>query len=332
MKFPSLWPVTNIIYILTLKPGSEDLPIVPGASDSVLWDMVLRYFRKTTYILLAFGVYRYQYEWLLKEAAAWHFQWVLAVCIRNVLMIHILYGGWHWFLYERQGAGKDLKGHKYNPNNIREDGTLDTAKGYNPRVCRFWATSGTLIESLYECIVLHLWATGRASFSLNFWQDPIWNVAWMLFVIYWRDGHFYFAHRLIHPYFPKDSKYAHLDLGRFLYRHVHSLHHKSYNTGPWSGLSMHPIEHMMYLSCVFVPSIFITQHPMHFLFNHFDVLVSPLPGHDGYKAPAGGGSHFHYLHHAHFECNYGTPMVPLDKLFGSLEDGSKYAKTEKKET
>ena len=30
--------------------------------------------------------------------------------------------------------------------------------------------------------------------------------------------------------------------GAFLYRHVHSLHHKSYNPGPWSGLAMHPIE------------------------------------------------------------------------------------------
>jgi hypothetical protein len=27
-----------------------------------------------------------------------------------------------------------------------------------------------------------------------------------------------------------------------IYKYVHSLHHKSYNPGPWSGLSMHPIE------------------------------------------------------------------------------------------
>ena len=29
-------------------------------------------------------------------------------------------------------------------------------------------------------------------------------------------------------------------------------------------------------------------------------------------------------HHAHFNCNYGTTMVPLDKLFGTYEDGSKW--------
>ena len=27
----------------------------------------------------------------------------------------------------------------------------------------------------------------------------------------------------------------------------------------------------------------------------------------------------HYLHHAKFNCNYGTPMVPLDRLFGYLQ-------------
>jgi hypothetical protein len=42
-------------------------------------------------------------------------------------------------------------------------------------------------------------------------------------------------------YLPKSSAYAHFDLGRLLYRHVHSLHHRSYNTGPWSGIAMHPV-------------------------------------------------------------------------------------------
>ena len=64
------------------------------------------------------------------------------------------------------------------------------------------------------------------------------------------------------------------------------------------------------------------------LFNKFHAQLSPLPGHDGFDSP-GGGSYFHYLHHAHFECNFGTPMVPFDKLFGTFEDGSKYRKEKK---
>jgi len=33
-------------------------------------------------------------------------------------------------------------------------------------------------------------------------------------------------------------------------------------------------------------------------------------------------SYFHYLHHRHFECNYGTQPLPLDRWFGSLHDGT----------
>lgn len=37
-------------------------------------------------------------------------------------------------------------------------------------------------------------------------------------------------HPLQHPW-PESSIVP--NVGRFLYTHVHSLHHKSYNTGPW---------------------------------------------------------------------------------------------------
>ena len=42
---------------------------------------------------------------------------------------------------------------------------------------------------------------------------------------------------------------------------------------------------------------------------------------------SGGGSYFHQLHHAHFECNYGDAAFPTDWLFGTFEDGSRWAKT-----
>ena len=65
---------------------------------------------------------------------------------------------------------------------------------------------------------------------------------------YWREFHFYWCHRMIHPWFKKGSPLKSVDIGQFLYTHFHSLHHKSYNPGPWSGLSMHPVEHFFYYS------------------------------------------------------------------------------------
>ena len=42
-----------------------------------------------------------------------------------------------------------------------------------------------------------------------------------------QEFHFFMVHKLLH-YQP-------------LYRWFHATHHKSYNPGPWSGLSMHPV-------------------------------------------------------------------------------------------
>ena len=116
---------------------------------------------------------------------------------------------------------------------------------------------------------------------------------------------------------------------------------------------MHPVESTIYLSSALFPALFLPQHPVHFLFKKYYTSISPIGGHDGFDQP-GGGSFIHYLHHAHFNCasatlrhvrtvaansrqmlgvvlpahagNYGTTMVPLDKLFGTYEDGSKWEK------
>jgi sterol desaturase/sphingolipid hydroxylase (fatty acid hydroxylase superfamily) len=49
---------------------------------------------------------------------------------------------------------------------------------------------------------------------------------------------FYFGHRLLHA--------------KFLYKRFHALHHRNVEVGPWSGLAMHPVEHIIYFSTVVV--------------------------------------------------------------------------------
>ena len=208
--------------------------------------------------------------------------------------------------------------------------------------CAEYATccplNGTFISTLFELFMIYIYCTNETSLILytqfNVFENGVTIILWLLFIPYWRDFHFYWIHRLMHKWNWK--LFGICDVGYWLYKYAHSLHHKSYNTGPWSGLSMHPIEHLFYYTCMFIPTffflypfnIYIKQHPIHLLFNKFHAHISPLPGHDGFDAP-GGGSYFHYLHHAHFECNFGTPMVPFDKIFGTYEDGSKYRKIKK---
>ena len=75
--------------------------------------------------------------------------------------------------------------------------------------------------------------------------------------------------RLIHDSYPEHSRrrgfcaFDHrCDPGKLLYKWVHSVHHKSYNPGPWSGLAMHPVEHALYFTRAFV-CLFIPLHPIH---------------------------------------------------------------------
>eukprot|EP00483_Globobulimina_turgida_P005671 UN05681 len=192
---------------------------------------------------------------------------------------------------------------------------------------RFWTCSGTVIAAVHELIMIYLWRNDFSEYVyIGFWTFPVYSVLWAFLQMWWRHFHVYFAHRMLHPWFHRKSVFKWLDIGQFLYNNVHALHHKSYNPGPWNGISMHPVEHLCYYSCVWFPALFIPQHPVHFLINKFNATISPAIVHDGYDGPVGGGSsgYFHYLHHAHYECNYGTDMVPLDKFFGTWSDGSKF--------
>ena len=131
----------------------------------------------------------------------------------------------------------------------------------------------------------------------------------------------------MHPWWDRDNGLLSGDVGAFLYRYVHSLHHKSYNPGPWAGLCMHPVEHFLYYTCATLPPLLLSLHPLHFLYTKFHADIAPIGGHDGMDEPAGHAD-FHYLHHAKFECNYGVPFpVNLDKLCGTWADWDTFKET-----
>ena len=103
------------------------------------------------------------------------------------------------------------------------------------------------------------------------------------------------------------------------------------NTGPWSGLSMHPIEHFIYFSTCLIHLV-IPSDLIHVVWHLMFTGLAPAAGHSGYNEIAykkGGklslphASYFHYLHHKYFECNYGELLFPFDKWFGTFHNGTK---------
>jgi len=128
------------------------------------------------------------------------------------------------------------------------------------------------------------------------------------------EAGFYCVHRFLH--WPP------------LYKVAHAVHHRNINPGPWSGLSMHPIEHVLYF-CTVLLFFFIPSHPIHMINLLSRLGLAPSMGHTGFdrmelneKASIDNSYYAHYLHHRYFEVNYADGMIPLDKWFGSFHDGS----------
>jgi hypothetical protein len=165
----------------------------------------------------------------------------------------------------------------------------------------FWTLSGVIIWTIFENIFCYLWATNRLIYNSN-----LTNFLLGLFGIpLWRSWHFYFAHRFLH-FGP-------------LYNQVHSLHHRNTDIEPFSGLCMHPIEHLYYFSCI-LPSLFFVCSPFTFLWNGVHLLLSPAASHSGWEDHFQSDT-FHYLHHRYFECNYaGTDAAFMDIIFGTFKE------------
>lgn len=235
--------------------------------------------------------------------------WVLLVLARNLVVVVAWYGLFHWRLYLRRAQEQRFK---YNARWPREGDRF--LLGSQTRENMFWAlASGVPLWTAYEVLTHWLFANGYIPW-LAWSTNKVWFIVLLLLVPLWREVHFYAIHRLIHV--------------PWLYRRVHALHHRSTNPGPWSGLSMHPLEHLVYFSAVAIHWV-VPSHPLHAMFNLVHATMAPVPGHAGFeKVELGGevaldtGCWSHYLHHKYFEVNYADGAIPFDRWFGSFHDGS----------
>jgi sterol desaturase/sphingolipid hydroxylase (fatty acid hydroxylase superfamily) len=237
--------------------------------------------------------------------------WAALVLLRNAVMIFLFVGAFHLRLYIQKGQGHQFK---YHP---RWQATDNPIFLFRSQVLEnmFWTfASAVPIWTVYEVITLWGMANGWLPY-LDWTKHPIWFVIILLAIPVWRDIHFYLVHRLIH--WPP------------LYRTVHSLHHKNVNVGPWAGLSMHPVEHLLYYSAVLIHWV-VPSSPIHAIFQLQHLSFAPGQTHSGFEqlvikdgVQLKTHDYYHYLHHKYFECNYGSNgAIPTDILFGTFHDGS----------
>ena len=277
---------------LTRTPGTE--PIKPELSPLVMaWKYAnLSFFffsPNLLWFVIAYGIWTVApYDLVLAKDDPLNF--LLGRSFVNVSLVLSFFGFWHVALYWLGWATRP-----FNPER-----TYAFSKVFHNV---FYSVLGALQWTCWEGAFAYCYATGRLPY---FDGDPLvamfnnqvarangedWTriakfVAWFFIVPAIRDLHFYFTHRFLH--------------NKFLYKYVHSLHHRNTDIEPFSGLSMHPVEHLYYFTC-YGPLLYFGAHcsPFAVLWMGVHVLISPAASHSGWEDHFQGDL-FHYLHHRYF--------------------------------
>ncbi|MEE3091883.1 MAG: sterol desaturase family protein, partial [Pseudomonadota bacterium] len=177
--------------------------------------------------------------WVYLTPPLEHFQtmslsWFAVILARNIVLAIVVYGAWHMWLYVWRKQDTEYKYNRKWPDENAERFTFNNQTKDN----MFWTlASGVPIWTCYEVLLLWAYANGHAT-MVNPSENPLGFIALFFLVPFVHEVGFYFAHRFLH--WPP------------LYRIAHQLHHRNTNPGPWSGLSMHPIEHVIYFSSVLI--------------------------------------------------------------------------------
>jgi sterol desaturase/sphingolipid hydroxylase (fatty acid hydroxylase superfamily) len=261
------------------------------------------------YAGLAFVIWAYLTP-PLDEMREFAWGWIGFVLVRNLVLAIAVFGAWHLWLYSWRKQGTNFK---YNKQWPKEQSSTFLFGNQTYDNMFYTLASGVPVWTAYEVLLLWAYANGFAP-MISFETHPVWFVAMFLVVPFIHEVGFYFAHRMVH--WPP------------LYRVAHHLHHRNTNPGPWSGLSMHPIEHVIYFWSIAL-FFLIPSHPVHMINLASRLGVAPAQGHTGFDRLDLGEEttmdvsyYAHYLHHKYFEVNYADGMVPLDKWFGSFHDGT----------
>ena len=285
-------------------------PPRPIAVAKWLFENFLQFSDRAMYIVYGF-IIAYWLMPIVPAQATFSWDWVGLVFLRNYIAVILVVGALHMWFYGIDGQG-NLMRYDTRPINQKKNALYKFGNQVWDNMF-YTLASGVVFASLWEIGARMAFAGGWGN-TISFTSNPIWYLALFPILTMWQGIHFYFIHRLLH--WPP------------LYRHVHSVHHRNVNTGPWSGLSMHPVEHAIYFSS-FLIFFILPAHPVHLFFlMHWQMLGAPS-SHSGYEAVFAKdkqrlllGGFWHHLHHRYYECNYGNAEFPIDRWMGTNHDGT----------
>jgi sterol desaturase/sphingolipid hydroxylase (fatty acid hydroxylase superfamily) len=126
------------------------------------------------------------------------------------------------------------------------------------------------------------------------------------------DIYFYLTHRILHV--------------PFLYKMVHSIHHKSTNPNPWTAFSFHPLEGVIQMGIVPLLAFILPIPEMGLIIFTLIMSLLSVYGHCGYELRAEKWKGFeifntalhHQQHHQLVRYNFGIYLSIWDKIFGTF--------------
>ncbi len=286
-----------------------DMPPKPKAAVVWLLSTWIKLSPPLSHII--FALVAYLFFWPAPQAMqSLSFDWIMQIFAVNLCAALLLGTSLHLYLYTFSRQEMRLK---YDLRPMQKGARFTFGH-------QVW-------DNLYWSLVwgVPIWSAWMALYfygAANDWfptlesvsSAPVWFFLFFFVIRFWQSFHFYWIHRLIH--LPK------------LFQKVHHVHHRNVNTGPWSGLSMHPVELLLYFSGITIHFV-LPSHPIHVIFHLFSLSLGALYSHSGFekllikgRETMKAGSFHHQLHHRYFECNYGSEEMPLDRWFGSFHDGT----------
>ncbi len=286
-------------------------PLYPSFLIAWIYRNWLHLSEKVILVIISFLIWYFVYP-SLDQTKNFELTWILQIWVINLVLMIMIAGGLHWYFYIIKGQEKRLKFDK------REQGKgklWDFSNQVYDNM--FWSlTSGIGQLTIFQSITMWLLANNYSPVN-SFSSNLFWFFGFFLLLPIWSAFHFYWIHRFLHiPFF---------------YKRYHSLHHRNVNVGPWSGFSMHPVEHFFYISSICIHWI-LASHPIHVIFHALYLGPGAAMTHTGYenllikdKKRLALGTFYHQLHHRYYECNYGNEEMPWDRWFGTFHDGSQLA-------
>jgi len=178
-----------------------------------------------------------------------------------------------------------------------------------------YSASTLVIFAGIAALVLALVVSGRA----EIYEDPLRHgLAWLLLslplLVVWHDFLFYWTHRLLHT--------------RWLFRHVHAVHHRSRSPSPFAAYAFHPVEALLN-GQVTVLALLVAPFNLYVLLAfavhqivrnaHSHAAVETLPR--GFARHGLWGrfttTTHHHLHHETAQGNYGLWFTWWDRWCGT---------------